>query len=528
MKYFAYCRKSTEAEDRQVLSIESQRRELFRACEGRPDVEIIQVYEEAKSAKSPGRPIFGEILKRIEQGEAEGIVAWHPDRLARNSVDGGAIIYLLDRGLLKDLRFATFSFENNSQGKFMLSIIFGYSKYYVDNLSENVKRGFRAKVEKGWRPNHAPIGYRNDKETGTIAIDPGRFALVRRIWDAALGEIPPRSIWRAARDQWGLTTPRRRRVGGRPLAISAIYKILTDPFYAGILEWAGTTYQGKHEQMVTLEEFERVQHLLGRPSPPRPKAILFPYRGLIRCGSCGLAVTAENKVNRFGSRYTYYHCTRVHRTPRCAEPSIEAKHLERQMLAFLETITLPEALHRWALEHLAEAGVARESERLKDRARLASERDQLTKRMVNLTDLRIRELITDEEFREERRRLEWKRLSLSEALNRRPRDTFEPLSLFLSFSTRALPWFTAGDDGTKRLIIETACSNLTLSRQILSIEAAKPFQSSRNARTFLNLRKALEEVRTSLDEKWCLDMIEKIKELHERMGAGGVSYRRSV
>ena len=73
-------------------------------------------------------------------------------RLARNSIDGGQIIYLLDRGSLKDLKFATQSFENNPQGKFMLSITFGYSKYYVDALSENVKRGNRAKVERGWRP----------------------------------------------------------------------------------------------------------------------------------------------------------------------------------------------------------------------------------------------------------------------------------------------------------------------------------------------------------------------------------------
>ena len=138
MKYFLYARKSTDEPDRQILSIEAQITELKEFAE-RENLEIKETFVESQTAKIPGRPIFNEMIKRIKSGEAEGILAWHPDRLARNSIDGGQIIYLIDTSKILSLKFPTFWFDPTPQGKFMLNIAFGQSKYYIDNLSENVK-----------------------------------------------------------------------------------------------------------------------------------------------------------------------------------------------------------------------------------------------------------------------------------------------------------------------------------------------------------------------------------------------------
>ena len=171
MRYVIYARKSSESEDRQVLSIEAQLAEL-QEYSAKEKLEIVTSFCEAKTAKEPGRMKFAEMLSFIERGKAEGIISWHPDRLARNSVDGGRIIHMVDRGLIRSLKFPTFWCEPTPQGLFMLQIAFGQSKYFVDNLRENVKRGLRQKIRNGVWPGWAPIGHLNNPRTRMIDIDP--------------------------------------------------------------------------------------------------------------------------------------------------------------------------------------------------------------------------------------------------------------------------------------------------------------------------------------------------------------------
>ena len=299
-KFYLYARKSTDEEDRQVLSIESQLKELQDYAE-RENLEIVEEFVEAKTAKAPGRPIFSFMLKQVEAGLADGILAWHPDRLARNSVDGGRIIYLVDIDKITDLRFPTYRFDNTAQGKFMLSIAFGQSKYYVDSLSENVKRGLRQKLRRGEWPGWAPLGYTNDYKTRTIKIDLEKAHFVRKLFELyATGDYSLGELLSEAR-RWGLTGKT-----GKPVPKSILASILRNPFYYGVMKYNGELFEGNHPPLVSKKLFDTVQEVLVKKAKPIKRGVIkFAFTGFMKCGSCGASITAERQKG-----HVYYHCTK--------------------------------------------------------------------------------------------------------------------------------------------------------------------------------------------------------------------------
>ena len=475
-KYFIYCRKSSEAEDKQALSIEAQIKEVTQRYIEQEKLDIVEILQESFSAKRPGRPIFDAMMKRIQRGEADGIIAWHPDRLARNSLDGGKIIYFLDNGKLQDLRFPTYNYENTSQGKFMLAIMFGQSKYYVDSLSENVKRGLRLKLEKGVLPGLPPLGYLNEPRERNIVKDPERFDIVRKLWDLMLsGNYSVSRILEIASNELGFRTRKFRRIGGKKLAKSGLYKIFGNPFYYGLIEREGITYQGVHDPMITEEEFWQVRRLLGRHGRPRPKKHEFAFTGLIRCGECGCSITAEEHYNRYGSHYIYYRCTKKKRP--CSQRYIETKKLERQVVETLNSISMSPGLVDWAFKYLDK--LDGEENKVKANARESLEKalKETEKNLENLTSMRIKDFVTDEEYLAQRNKLLREKESLRLKLQRdpQPQDWLEPTKECFIFASRAKFWFTEGNLEQKRLIVNSLGSNLFLKDKKLSLELQKPF-----------------------------------------------------
>ncbi len=345
-KYFIYARKSTDVEDKQVLSIEAQIAELKKYAKDN-QLSVVDTIIEKRSAKVPGRLKFGAMLTRIEAGEASGIISWHPDRLARNSVDGGQIVYLLDQTHLQSLKFPTFWFENTSQGKFMLSIAFGQSKYYIDNLAENTKRGLRQKVRRGEFPGLAPIGYINDVRIHTIIVDKRRAPIITRAFELyADGGSRLQDIAKFLADRSIKTR------SGKHLTKDMVKKILTNPIYYGHFKYAGEVHEGKHAPIISKKLFDDVQATLERRGHKRkgtnaPQALC----GLLSCGGCNMAITAEKKVkhqkNGNVHEYIYYRCSRKHKTIVCKEPTIAEPDLVAQLSNILRSYALPKS---WAVE----------------------------------------------------------------------------------------------------------------------------------------------------------------------------------
>ncbi len=307
MKYIAYCRKSTDEKDKQVLSIDQQIAELkeFASCE---HLEVIDFVTEAKTAKIPGRKQFEILLKRIEKGEAQGIVSWHPDRLARNSVDGGKIIYLLDTGKLLDLKFPSFWFESTPQGKFMLNIAFGQSKYYVDSLSENVRRGMKHKIRIGIWPMKAPYGYKNDTSNKTIQIDSEFSKVIKRGFE--MFSEGGKSFTEIAKYMHSLGVPKSKN----RFKSDTVKRILMNRFYIGIMKYDGEYFDGSHKTFIPKELFDKVQKQVDQIERPRKNGHDFVFSGLARCGECNAAITAEQHIKRYKNgnqqRFIYYRCTK--------------------------------------------------------------------------------------------------------------------------------------------------------------------------------------------------------------------------
>jgi len=475
IKYFIYCRKSSEEEERQIISIEAQLTELrdFAKSQG---LFVIKEYTESRTAKDPGRPVFNQMLEAIEKGAVQGILAWNPDRLARNSIDGGRVIYLVDTGKIVSLKFPTFWFEATPQGKFMLSVAFGQAKYYTDNLRENILRGIRQKIRRGELSAKAPLGYFNEPRLRTIEPDKKTFGKVKE------------SLETFASGQYTLTAIRNKMfslglVGkdGKPLHLSSILRILTNPFYYGHFRYRGEVHEGSHKPMISKKLFDRIQEALITNGKPRKKRgdKNFQFLGFATCGECGYAITAERKIKRNGKIYHYYHCTFKSKTVVCSQTRfLREEVLAEQIKVLCQKVSLPDEWREKYLERLdKETGEARHSSDIFVQNLRGKIADLKTK-IDRLTDGYLSGSFELAEYQETKNRLMSEKKTLEEQLSDFERKGSRWLGLMRNWiieANQALNLTKQENLPAMRDFLVDIGSNRRLASGTLSVDFQKPF-----------------------------------------------------
>jgi site-specific DNA recombinase len=344
VKYCLYARKSTESEERQVLSIDSQIKEMLQLAE-REGLEVVAMKRESHSAKETGqRPVFNEIVEELRDGKFNGILTWAPDRISRNAGDLGKIVDLMDSGKLEEIRTYSQSFRNNPNEKFLLMILGSQAKLENDNRGINVKRGLRTRVEMGLWPGVAPLGYLNQKlmdKKCQIILDPDRAPIVKKMFEKVAYEK-----WSGRKvDQWLRFELNFKSQGKKHVALGNIFRTLQNPIYYGTFEYprgSGNWYQGKHEPIVSKELFEKVQQQLKRDNIQR-QSHEFIFTKLMTCGLCGSGISAEEKYKQLKNgtvaKYIYYGCGRS-RDRNCKNQYLREEELTEQLIRIMDKVDL--------------------------------------------------------------------------------------------------------------------------------------------------------------------------------------------
>lgn len=358
VKYCLYARKSTEQEDKQVLSIDSQIQEMEKMARNE-GLEIVVTKKESHSAKEAGqRPVFNEIVEELKEGRFSGILTWAPDRIARNAGDLGRIVDLMDQQRLVEIRTFGQKFSNTPNDKFMLMILGSQAKLENDNKVINVKRGLRARCQMGLWPCTAPTGYLNSKNVDKrchVEIDPVRAPVIKQIFEkVAYENYSGRMVYRWLNDIKFVTR------GNKPMTLGNIYRTLRMTFYYGAFEYpmgSGDWYNGIHTPIITKELFDAVQTKI-QVEKKKAYGREFAFTRMLHCAYCGSGITAEEKIKELKdggfNAHVYYRCTKM-KNRDCPNESVKESILIDEMCPIIDKMSLDKS----ELKHKLQEEVAR-------------------------------------------------------------------------------------------------------------------------------------------------------------------------
>ena len=514
IKFVGYSRKSTVSEDRQVLSLNDQKKEI-EDTERKENLKVVAKFlgdgkGESHTAHRKGRPIFNKVMDLIESGKANGLLVWHANRIARNAWDGGRVITAMDEGKLLEVKTTSGkTYRNTPEDKFFLQFEFNMAKKSSDDNGVAVKRGLKTKLNLGWYPTRAPLGYLNSKnfeEKGQNFIykDEERFETVKRMWQIMLtGNYTPPQILEIATRDWKFKTRTTKRCVSKPLSRSGIYRIFTNPFYYGYFSYGRPKqlYKGSHEPMVSEKEFDQVQKLLGREGRPRPKEHRFAFTGLMKCGNCGAMITAEEKIKRQKNgnihTYIYYHCTK-RKDKNCPEKMVALSELNGKIDKLVNHLTISDKFRAWAVKYLHEI---RQNEAKSNYGIFENKQKSLSRITEQLQNLILtytspenadEQIMTTQELQTAKASLIKQKTALESDLKEQGKTIEEWAELSertFNFARYAQKWFINGDIETKRAVFSALGSHLIIKDQNLNVSLHPYFKT-----IFDNIEKAEKEL----------------------------------
>jgi DNA invertase Pin-like site-specific DNA recombinase/ACT domain-containing protein len=345
LRYVLYARKSSEDDSKQVRSIDDQVLDC-RRLQKKLGLNVVEVITETKSAKKPGlRKEFDRMLKGIKANKYDAILCWNPNRLSRNMLESGIIIDMLDDYILKDIRFHSHEFTNNTNGKMMLGMLFVFSKEYSDSLSDSVNRGIQGNLREGKSGGTPKLGYTRN-EVSSYYDRNEFYDAIEEAWRMRLNGSSVREItdYLIAQGVHRKTKNIRNQRILKPTH-STVANMFHDPFYYGILLQSRQTTDLREvtnfKPMIDKDTYDAVQALgYGRTkdTAPKKRTTFFPLRGMVYCAVCNSPKYMGPGAPRNGSgeRVLTYRCDNksCDRSPR----SLRAFKVFDSIYAILESV----------------------------------------------------------------------------------------------------------------------------------------------------------------------------------------------
>src|SRR5215472_11432701 len=377
-----YARVSSKEQEKEGFSIPAQLKLLkeYAAANG---FMIAQEYVDVETAKQTGRAAFSEMVAYLkEHPSVRVMLVEKTDRLYRNLKD-----WVTVDELEVEMHFpkegVVLSRESRSSEKFMHGIKVLMAKNYIDNLSEEARKGMQEKAEQGIWPTKTPLGYLN--VTGpdgrkVIAVDPEVAPVISKLFEwYATGAYSLKEVARMARDA-GLVYHK----SGAKVPVSTVHSVLRNRLYTGWFEWNGKLFQGRHEPLVPVELWGRVQDVLDGRSAKKHRRMThdFAFSGFITCGECGCSIVGEIKKQR----YVYYHCTGYADKCRgepaiCRRKYVREEVLEAQFTELLGRLHFDDEVLGWVREALQASHTDQRREHQEAIARLWAEHKRLGDRI---------------------------------------------------------------------------------------------------------------------------------------------------